>query len=458
MVENAGERRVASARELGAILGERGVRAVAITMVDNAGVARVKTFPVAAIERAARWGIGLSPVFNVFLVNDAITASESIGGPTGDLRLFFDPGALRLLAAQEGWAWAPADQYTQEGAVFPSCQRSFARRMVERAAAAGFELRAGFEVEWFLGRGQEGAVVSAHAGPAYGLAVLAELSDYARDLLDACAASGMSVEQFHPEYGLGQLEISLSPSDPVAACDGNVFVRQTIRAVSVRHGWRASFSPVVLAGAVGNGGHLHLSLWSDGRNLMAGGSGPHGMTDTGEAFVAGILDELPALLAIGAPSVASYLRLVPSRWAGVYACWGRENREAAVRFIAGAAGTREDAANVEVKCFDQAANPYLVMGATIAAGLAGVEQRKKLPAEFPDNPVDHQAEDLEQAGVRRLPQSLGESIAQLEGSPLLRDSMGEVLFDALVAVRRAELAAYGQQSPDAVVAAHRWRY
>ena len=101
---------------------------------------------------------------------------------------------------------------------------------------------------------------------------------------------------------------------------------------------------------------------------MAGGDGPCGLTPVGEAFAAGILDRLPALLAIGAPSVASYLRLVPSHWAGVYACWGLENREAALRMITGSAGSSEWAANLEVKCLDLTANPYLLLAGLLAAG------------------------------------------------------------------------------------------
>ncbi|MBO0715425.1 MAG: hypothetical protein J2P59_11765, partial [Acidimicrobiales bacterium] len=188
------------------------------------------------------------------------------------------------------------------------------------------------------------------------------------------------------------------------------------------------------------------------------GPGPYGMTPLGESFVAGILSELPALVAVGAPSVASYLRLVPSHWAGVYACWGRENREAAVRFITGMVGDREGAANVEVKCFDQSANPYLAIGALLAAGLSGVERSLALPPEMGDDPGSHPPGELEAMGVRRLPQSLAESLDHLERSEVLREAMGTPLYQAFVAVRRAELEAYGSLDAEAIAAAHRFRY
>jgi glutamine synthetase len=197
--------RAAKARGLIDSLAADGTRAVALTMVDNAGVTRVKTVPLSRLEAAARFGIGLSPVFDVFLVNDHITASADVGGPVGDLRLMPDIDALRPLAAQPGWAWAPTDQYTQEGESFASCQRSFARKMVERAAALGLHLRMGFEIEWFMARRAGEEITPVHRGPAYSAIVLAEVGDFARDLMAALEDENVEVLQFHPEYATGQL-------------------------------------------------------------------------------------------------------------------------------------------------------------------------------------------------------------------------------------------------------------
>jgi glutamine synthetase len=369
-----------------------------------------------------------------------------------------DPSALKVLAAQPGWAWAPVDKHTQEGEIYPGCQRSFATRMARRAADAGIELRMAFELEWFQADADSDIDNPVHTGPAYGFPVMATVSDFARDLITALEDEGVGVEQFHPEYAMGQLEISVAPGDPVGAADTAVLVRQTIRAVAATYGMRPSFAPVVIAGHVGNGGHVHFSLWRDGTNLFAGGDGPHGMTETGEAFVAGVLAELPALVAVGSPSVPSYLRLIPSHWAGAFACWGRENREAAIRFVTGMVGTRESAANTEVKCFDQSANPYLVVGSLIAAGLAGVEKGLRLPDEVTVDPGGLTDDELATRGIQRLPRSLEEAVAHLEKSDLLRDAMGPMLFGPFTAVRRAEAEAFADQEPDEIVAAHRWRY
>src|SRR5260370_13505094 len=122
-----------------------------------------------------------------------------------------------------------------------------------------------------------------------------ELSDYSRDVVGAIEREGVTVEQFHREYAAGQMEISVAPRDPVGAADDSVLVRQTIRAVSQRHGLQASFAPSVVAGGVGNGGHVHLSLWRDGQNLMAGGPGRYGMTRAGEALPRRGVSARPAL-------------------------------------------------------------------------------------------------------------------------------------------------------------------
>jgi glutamine synthetase len=440
-------------------LSVAGATTVALCWIDNAGIARVKAIPLGRLERAAGWGIGMSPVFDVFLVNDDITTSAYIGGPGGDLRLVPDLDRVTALAGQPGWAWAPVDRYTQDGRVYAGCQRSFARRLRDQAREHGLDVRMSFEVEWALGtETDDGRFRPACTGPAYGMTRVIELADYGREVADALERQGITVEQFHPEYAAGQLEVSVAAAGPVGAADDSVLVRQTIRAVAARNGWQASFAPSVVAGAVGNGGHVHLSVWRDGQNLLAGGPGRYGLTSDGEAFAGGILAELPALAAVGAPSVASYLRLVPSHWAGVFQCWGRENREAAVRLVTGSAGEQDTRANLEVKCFDLAANPYLVAGSLIAAGLAGLQAGARLPAETDGDPAGLTAGELAARGIRRLPQTLPEATACLESSTVLRQAMGDPLAEAFLAVRRAEAELFAAASPEEIVAQTRWRW
>ncbi len=445
-------------------LTDAGVEAVALAFVDPAGVTLVKCIPVHRFDEAVRFGVGLSPVFSVFLVDDQITSSPHIGGPTGDTRLMPDPDGLVALAASPGWALAPVDQRDQEGEEYPACPRTFARRMLKRLAAKGLTLRAAYEMEFFLGTRASGGdpepdPTPAHRGPAYGAIALADVEPFATQLIRALDAQGTGVMQFHPEYSTGQLELSVRDREGIAVADTNLVVRHTIRAAARQHGLAASFAPVVYAGLVGNGQHLHLSLWDRrGRNVFNGGRGPEGMTREAEAFTAGILEALPALTAMTAPSVASYQRLQPHRWSGPWACWGRENREAALRFITGMVGSRPEAANLEVKAMDPAANPYLALGAILAAGIDGVERGLSLPDPVLVDPASISAAKRRAMGIRQLPSSLGAAIRELERSAMLREAMGDVLFDAFLATRRAERATYEGQDPEAVVRAVRWRY
>lgn len=435
-----------------AAMAEAEVRLIALSWVDNAGIGRVKAVPLARLPHLAVHGVGMSPVFDTFLVDDSTARGDGFGGPVGDLLLLPDLNRLTRLAAQPGWAWAPADRYGQDGEPYPGCHRSFVNRMVRAAAGQGLSLRMGFETEWSTGPGGIGD------GPAYGLSRLADSGAYLLDVVDALTAQGVEVLQIHPEYEPGQFEVSTAAEDPLGAADTAVLVRHTVRAVSHAHGLRASFAPLPEPSGIGNGGHLHLSLWRGEKNLMHGGAGPRGMTPEGEAFLAGVLRSLPALTAVGCPSPASHLRLAPSRWTGAYGCWGWENREAALRFVTGPAGESSHRANAELKCFDQAANPYLVVGSVIAAGLAGYEEASRLPEEFTDDPAHAGPGELERRGIERLPAGVGEALGHLSGSVVLRKAMGDHLFDALLAVRAAEERLFAGRSRQETVEATRRRY
>jgi glutamine synthetase len=461
------ERSAERGAELGAELARAGVAGIAFTTVDTSGITRVKGVPAARLAPAAVWGVGLSPVFDVMLLDDSVTSAPGTTGPVGDLRLLPDLDALVALAAQPGWAWVPVDRFAQDGTGHPGCGRGFAARMVDAAARRGLTFEMAFEVEWMLGRGDtdddpaapgEPAYEPAVRGPAYGTNRLVTASEYGRDLLDALAQQGIEVEQFHPEYSPSQFEISVSPAPPVQAADRNMLVRQTIRAVSERHGYRATFAPAVVPGEVGNGHHLHYSLWRDGRDLMAGGNGPEGLTDDGAAFLAGVLEHLPGLLAVGAPSVASYLRLQPEHWAGDFQCWGLENREAAVRLVSGPVRAGAWAANAELKCIDATANSYLLVGAVIAAGLDGMDRGAVLPSPLSVDPGALGDAERAAAGVARLPTDLTTSTNHLVGDRVLCAALGPYLAGVVEAVRRAEVDLFTGADAATIAARTRWRH
>ena len=439
-------------------LAAAGVDSVAVAIVDPAGVARVKIVPLTRLPAVMRSGMGFSRAISVFSVDDLPVAVPGLEGPLGDLRLLPDLDACVPLDTEPGLAWAPADQYDQEGGAWPTCPRLFLRRVVQRLADRGLHLQVGSEIEWFQGLaaddGDDGAPVPASSGPGYSAAALAS-TGFPMALLRTCYRQGVPVEQFHAEVAPGQFELALAPLPPLAAADTAVLVRQLVRQVSAGLGQRPSFSPMTAAGGVGNGAHVHLSVWAGDRNLFCG-DGPGGLTGDGAAFLAGVLRELPALTAVTGPSPASYLRLRPQQWAGAFQAWGVENREVALRVVPGTAGSRATAANVEYKPIDGAANPYLALGAIAAAGLAGLDDGLTLPDEVTVDPATLGGGGPD--GVQRLPGSLDLAADALEASTVLREAMGDLLHTSFLATRRAEVATYGGLPDAEVAAALRWRY
>jgi glutamine synthetase len=425
---------------------------VAITFVDHSGAARIKVVPLDALARAARAGVGFSPVIDAFISDGTIDVASPLDRPDGDLRLVPDLDALVTLRDPDGWAWAPGDRFHQDGSVYANCQRTFARAQVAAGLARGISALMAIEVEWMVGRDQED-FEPAFRGTGYGLSRFIDGAEYVRDVLESLEAAGVRVEQIHPEYGPAQFEVSVAPQDPVSAADTNVLVKLIIAAVSVRHGLRAAFAPAVVSDNVGNGGHVHASFWQEGRNLLAGGPGPHGLTGAGESIIASLLTNLPALLAIGAPSPSSYLRLQPSRWAGAFQIWGWENREAAIRFVTGSPAD-PGTANVEVKCFDLSANPYLLVGAVMAVALDGASRLDSLPDEVTGDPAvaGHPLADT----AVRLPDSLAEALAALAANAVLRAAAGDELISTFSASRRAELALSEGKKDEAVIDHYRW--
>lgn len=444
-----------------ACLRADGVRYVCGSLLDSGGINRTKCFPLAKLRGASRSGVGLSRCWATSLSNDHFAAIEEWGAPsTGDLRLVPDLSAIVQLAATPRWAWVPLDQYEQDGSVFAGCQRDFVRRMVAEGASRGLALRMAYEIEWLTARvGEGGAVEPVHIGPGYSSAAWAEVEDLAVDLLDALETEGVGVETYHPEFAAGQMEVAFSPTDPLTAADWNVLFRHTSRSVCRAHGCRPSFAPVTLPDQpAASGCHIHFSLWDDDENnLFGGGDGLLGLTDLGASFLAGVLEELPALTAIAAPTVPSYERLKPQRWAGAYACWGHENREAALRFVRGI-GTRSRGANMELKSADCAAHPYLLVGAIVAAGLAGIDESLSLRPPVQCDPEALTETERVAQGVQRLPQSLNEATETLARSKVLRSAMGDPLFEATLAVRRGEAATDADKPLEQLMSEHLWRF
>ncbi|MAS53217.1 MAG: glutamine synthetase [Pimelobacter sp.] len=458
---------------LTAALEQQGVRGVTIGWVDNNGTVRSRTVPIAALPTAARKGVGISSTFAVFDSHDAVTfAFEGIATPSGDVRLvpvIESAADVTPLAGQRGQAWVNGRQVAADGEAWPYCQRAVLERQVAAAAEAGFEVRAGFEIEMVVVRDDLLADPAgddwrpAHRGPVYSPNALRDVDEFVHQLLGDLAAHGISIGQLHAEYGGAQVEIALDALDPLAMADTQVLARQTIHAAARAHGLRVSFAPITTADGAGNGWHLHTSLVREGRNALTGtgsDTDEHGLSTTGRGYLAGLLRELPGLVAVTAPTTGSLMRRRPGFWAGAYGFWGVENREAALRLVPSSPLLGTEHTNVELKACDASANPYLALAVVIAAGLAGV--RDGAGATLPDPVQDDVGgwEDAarEAAGISPLATTHEEQRAHLLASDLVRDVLGEELLGAFVAVRDSDAAWAAEHTPEETVASLRWRY
>ena len=438
-------------------LVEAGVAGITIVWADNNGIPRSRTVPIAGLADAAERGVGMSPLFAVFDSRDGISFAHSgLSNASGDIRLLPVVEQITPLAGQPGFAWAPGRQLGPDGEPYPYDQRSRLEAQVARAAAAGLSVRAGFELEFFVSlAGDEPAPAS--QGPAYGPSALLQVDEFAAAVLRDLAANGVPVGQFHAEYGLSQLEVSLGPADPVTAADRQLLARETIHAAARAHGLRVSFAPVVTLDGAGNGLHLHVSVSRGGDNLLAvqGDGRPGG---DGARFLGGLLRDLPAIAAVSAPSVPSLLRRRPGHFAGAYQFWGVENREAPLRYVPSSPFIGTDRANVELKASDASGNPYLALAVVLAAGLVGIEDNVELPPPIQEDPGTWTDQQRTERGLAALPVTPEGQERALLASKRIGDALGEPLLGAFTAVRRADAAWAADRSPEEVIAAHRWRY
>jgi glutamine synthetase len=283
---------------------------------------------------------------------------------------------------------------------------------------------------------------------------------YVDDLADAFDRQGIPLEQYYAELGHGQQEISTAHAPALQAADRQVLVRETIRGVAVNHGLVASLAPKPWPDAAGNGCHVHFSLWdAEGdRNRFYDGSSDDGLSQEAHAFLAGVVEHLPGLCGLAAPSFNSYHRIVPQTWAGAYRCWGYDNREAPVRVASSFRGLEEVSTNAELKAVDCTANPYLAVGGLLVAGLDGLERGLELPEPVDVDPATIDELDRRRRGITRLPATQEQALDALVTDEVLAEALGEPLLRSYLAVRRSEWAAYSTQDEAFEHAGHFLKY
>jgi len=412
----------------------------AFTMIctaDFAGLLRGKGVPSAEFDRRVAAGIGWTPTNVQITCFDSIAASPY--GALGDLVLRPDPATRAAVPLPDGAtvAFALGDISHLDGAPWECCTRGMLKAAADRLREeTGLELRASFEHEFMLRSGGP--------TPAFSLAGFAEHAGLAEDVAAGLAAAGIHPDSFLREYGPNQFELTLPPAPALEAADRAARLRAIVRMVARARGAAATFTPLLAPDLVGNGVHIHFSLWDRaGAPVTYDPAHPHGLSAAAGAFAAGVLAHAPGLVALTAPSAISALRLTPHRWSAAFTNLGRQDREACLRICPLTArdpAGRARQYNLEFRAADAAAAPHLALAALIHAGLAGL--RAGLPAPLPteEDLAALSPEALAARGLARLPASLDDALAALAADPTLRAALPEGATGIYIDHKRGELA------------------
>jgi glutamine synthetase len=410
---------------------------------DLAGLVRGKGFPMAALAQRLREGVGLAP--SNIMMSAFGPIYETPYGTEGDLMLVPDPSAY-VEVEFDDWAaerFYLGDIMTISGQYWECCPRNFLRRaLAALEQEAGLAVVAAFEQE-FVYTG-----VEHRAGATYALDAYRRQGVFGESLIAALRAAGLVPDSFLPEYGPRQYEMTIAPARGIRAADEAVIAREMARGVATRLGHRAILAPILDPDGIGNGTHIHFSLRDlADQPILYDANAPWRIGAIGGQFAAGILDHLPLLAAVTAPSAASYFRLRPDRWAPVWANLGLQDRGASLRVCPVFDQPVAHNFNLEYRVADAAASPYLALGALVWAGLDGIRRGLALPD--PPERGFWQMSDAERAaaGVRLLPRSLSEALDLLAASDTARDWFGAAFFDNYLAFKRAELRALAGLDP-----------
>ncbi len=414
---------------------ERGVRFVRFWFTDVLGLLKSFAITDTELETAFEEGMG----FDGSSIDGFTRIQES------DMVAFPDPSTFQLLPwrpEEGGVARMFCDITTPDGGPFDGDPRYALKRVLKKAADMGYTMYVGPELEFFYFTDSESCGLLDKGGY-FDLTPLDVASDLRRDTVLALEKLGIPVEYSHHEVAPSQHEIDLRYTDALSMADNVMTYRLTVKEIAYAHGVYATFMPKPIQGENGSGMHTHQSLFNEEGNAFFDADDPQGynLSDVGKAYIAGLLKYAPEFCAVTNQFVNSYKRLVPGYEAPVYVTWARRNRSAMVRVPMYKPG-KENATRVELRSPDPAANPYLAFAVMLGAGLKGIEENLELPAEATNNIFHMTEEELKAAGIRMLPENLGEAIKLFEQSDAMKEILGEHIHMYFVENKKAEWDEY----------------
>jgi glutamine synthetase len=429
-----------TAEEVRRYVQEQGVRFIFAQFVDMHGKPNAKLVPAHHLDDLLTDGAGF-----------AGAAAGDIGQRPNDpdLAAMPDPASFTPLPWRPEIARIACDVEV-DGGRWGYCPRTILRTQIERAAALGFELKIGAELEYFLLRRTEDGGLEVADGldtleqPCYDMRALTRNLGFVTEVADHLTALGWDNYATDHEDANGQFEQNFAYADALTTCDRAIFFRYMVETLAQERGLIATFMPKPFSHLTGSGCHFHLSLWRDGRNVFEvdPADDPNGLGLSPEAygFLAGLKTHARAYIALTAPTVNSYKRLVVgsqsgSAWAPVYVSYGNNNRTQMLRIPA--------PGRIEDRTVDGSCNPYLAATAVLASGLDGIE--RGLDPGDPTSELNlHELSAGERAGlgIETLPGNLLDAVRELERDDVLRDALGscgrEDYIDYFARIKKAE--------------------
>ncbi len=382
--------------------------------------------------------------------------AETPWGAVGDLRLLPDPDTFAEIdVGSDGrppFRFVLAGCTDRAGQEWAACPTGVLRRAIDQLEAEhGLQLLAAVEHEFALRRSEVPLPFSIDAAR--------RAEPLLSDIVDGLDQAGLAPEHVLPEFGHNQFEVTIEPATGMAAAHRAVMTREIIREAARANDERLTFAPVIGLGAGTNGAHIHFSLLdTDGRQVTEAEDRPLGLSDRARSFTAGIMAHLPALTALTAPSVASYLRLRPRSWSAAYQVVGLSNREAAVRVSPGrpegGGGRSRLGPSLELRTVDATANPYLALAGLVVAGMDGLRRDLDLREPVAVDPDLLSQAERDERDIRPLPRTLAAAIDALEADKQFRAMLGSELEACWFSVKRAEIDRFAAASPSEIVEAY----
>jgi len=408
---------------------ENDVKFIRLWFTDILGNLKGFAITVEDLEDAIQQGVG----FDGAAIEGFARVNES------DMRAFPDPTTFTLLPwrpRQNAVARMFCDIRTPRGEPFVGDPRYALKRNLERLAQRGYTYYVGPELEFFYLRDANSPEPLDHNGYFDQLSSQ-PAGDLRRDTVLNLGEMGIPVKYSHHEAAHSQHEIDLQYTDALTMADSVMTAKLVIKELAQLRGAYASFMPKPISGMNGSGMHTHQSLFKGNQNAFFDSDDEHHLSVTGKRFIAGLLRHAPEITLVTNQWVNSYKRLIPGYEAPVHISWAHVNRSDLVRVPAYKPGY-ESSVRVEYRAPDPACNSYLAFSVMLAAGLKGIEEEYPVPPPVEGNVFDMSAEERQARGIRTLPGSLGEAIALAEGSELLRETLGEHIFDSFIRNKKME--------------------